>query len=320
MAIDWQALLQGATQNGAPLYNEQGNATGNNQWAAYDPTIGESNVIQDPQTGKRYVTYGANGAGGRSYVLQELDEAGNPVGEPRAVERGSAGGDFLKAAAPVAAVAAMPFAVSGLEGLFGGASGAGASGAAEGFGGAAAEVLGGSTAGYTPGIGLGGMGTGGATMGAATEPVSSSITGGSRGGLFDGLLKAGGIGSNVLPIAGGLLAAVDANRDKTQSSEVAPWSAAQPWMRDNITKGQALQAQYEANPFSPAEKTAYGNYAQLYNQVQQALPGLLAGYGANASGANNYDRMNPRRPLTGSNAFANAPQWAPGLLDFFPKG
>jgi hypothetical protein len=118
------------------MFNEQGNQEGYNQWYAKDPTLGDIDIIEDG--GQKYAVYGRQYGGNRGYYMQRLNPDGTPRGEPQWVDRPGELESFLKAAAPVAAVAAMPFAVSGLQGLFGGAASAAGAGAEV----AGADVLG----------------------------------------------------------------------------------------------------------------------------------------------------------------------------------
>ncbi len=144
-------------------------------------------------------------------------------------------------------------------------------------------------------------------------PASAATAAGTGGG-FDpsNLLSA----KNAAGLLGAVAGAAGA-KDQTQTTSRDPWAPAQPFLKGLLDQGQALQKQYTDTPFSDTQKMAYGNQAGLLNAINQAAPGLLGGMQQNASGANNYDRMNPRKQLTGSN-----PQfsWNPGLLNYFPKG
>lgn len=95
-------------------------------------------------------------------------------------------------------------------------------------------------------------------------------------------------------IIGGLLGRKNkAPTTTTQKSE--PWSAVQPWLNDNIATGQKLQAQYEAQPFSPLQQQAYANlFADNDNFRSNVVPGLLSW--ANNSMQGGYQRQNVARP------------------------
>lgn len=101
----------------------------------------------------------------------------------------------------------------------------------------------------------------------------------------------------ILSVAGGLLGAIGSKKGNsattTQKSE--PWAPVQPWLQDNIAKGQKLQAQYEAQPFSPLQQQAYGNlFSDLDNFRNNVAPGLLNWSGNAMQGG--YQRQNAARP------------------------
>jgi len=94
-------------------------------------------------------------------------------------------------------------------------------------------------------------------------------------------------------IIGGLLGSKNKAPTTTQKSE--PWSAVQPWLKDNIATGQKLQAQYEAQPFSPLQQQAYANlFADNDNFRTNVVPGLLSW--ANNAMQGGYQRQNVARP------------------------
>ena len=64
------------------------------------------------------------------------------------------------------------------------------------------------------------------------------------GSLLGGIAGAAGSGSG-----GG----------QSQTASKEPWAAAAPWLRENLRSGQALQQQYQRNPFSPLQQQAYRN-------------------------------------------------------------
>lgn len=69
----------------------------------------------------------------------------------------------------------------------------------------------------------------------------------------------------------------------------SPWSAAVPWLTNNMQSGQALQNYYSANPFSAAQQGAYNNSFGLSNAYRSALPGLLTQMSQNTG----FDPANP---------------------------
>lgn len=105
----------------------------------------------------------------------------------------------------------------------------------------------------------------------------------------------------------------------TQNQSREPWAPAQEALRGMIGWGANLAGQRQQQPFSPQQQTAYNNIGGLLNSINQGAPGLLSGFGAAASGANNFDRSNPRRQLRGGAQF-DMSNWGPGLLSFFPGG
>ena len=130
-------------------------------------------------------------------------------------------------------------------------------------------------------------------------------------------MKAGDLlssGKTIAGLAGGLFGAAS-GKDSTQTSSRDPWGPAQPFLTQLIGQGQTLATDLQAHPFSDAQKTAYGNNASLLNAINTGAPGLLAGFQANASGMNNYDRSNPRKQLTGSSFNLNG--FTPSLLSYF---
>lgn len=215
----------------------------------------------------------------------------------------------------------------GSQYLMGGDTALGGSGLeAAGAGGAGAEAAASPAAFDFSGMALGDGGygalTGGFTgvPGAGGAQIAGALTGGGSampgaGSMFGGdtLSTLGRLGMGVLGAA--------SNRDQTstnsQTNTREPWAPAQPLLQSLIGSTQKLADQYSAQPFTPAQQTAYNNLGGLLNTINSGAPGLLGGAMANASGANNYDRTNPRRQLTGSSF--DMSQFAPGLLNFFPR-
>jgi hypothetical protein len=183
------------------------------------------------------------------------------------------------------------------------------------FGGAAGEILGADMAGYTPGMGLGGGAVGGAATGGGL--TGGGLTGG--GGLLGAGSSVGGLLKDAAPILGAVAGAVD-SRDQEATSKSEPWGPAQDWIKQNIAQGQQLQQRYTDQPFSQAQQTGYGNLSGLLNFMNQNAPALMAGANANAEGKNQFDRSSKTR---GRGLLGSAPtnaNWAPGLLNYFPKG
>lgn len=108
-------------------------------------------------------------------------------------------------------------------------------------------------------------------------------------------------------LVGGLLGAALGGEDQTTSSQRDPWAPAQPLLKDFIGRTAQLNDFYQRNPFSPQQQQAYGNLFGLLNTANASAPGMLAGFNANATGANNYDRRNKTKPLQGGQAMSLGP-------------
>lgn len=76
-----------------------------------------------------------------------------------------------------------------------------------------------------------------AVAGAAASVILPQIMGGDKGG--------GGGGGQ--------------QQQQAQTSSREPWSAAVPWLTENIANGQQLQSGYKANPFSALQQQTYNN-------------------------------------------------------------
>ena len=123
-------------------------------------------------------------------------------------------------------------------------------------------------------------------------------------GVTDALGGAKGIGG----LLGSVLGAAS-SKDQEQTSSRAPWEPAQPWIKDNIAKGQQLQSHYEANPFNDVQKRGLQGLLDANAAGRQALPGLLDF--ANRLGQTNYQRSGGRNL-----AYSAPSSAAPGLLGF----
>lgn len=203
--------------------------------------------------------------------------------------------------------------------------------AAAGGGGAASAGGGGLLSGSADKAALfGDAGYGAGMSGNATSAfdtvaglTGNNNLGAAAGNAADGnwLQAAQNVGSNMdwtdLAKLGLSIYGASQSKDQTQTVNRDPWGPAQPFILDALQQGQKLNQQYQAQPFSPAQQTAYQNLGSLLNSVNAGIPGLLSGMTANASGANNFDRRNPNRPVQGAQSTYTA--WTPGLLDFFPK-
>jgi hypothetical protein len=120
-----------------------------------------------------------------------------------------------------------------------------------------------------------------------------------------------------------------------QTATKEPWSAAAPWLRQQLEQGQNLQAYYQQNPWNNLQQTAYQNtFSDIDNFRNSMAPGLMDF--ANRLMGTNYSRgggttarmpMQQTKPqamnglLSGqsggqSGPFSVAPSRSYGLLDF----
>jgi hypothetical protein len=130
----------------------------------------------------------------------------------------------------------------------------------------------------------------------------------------------------------GLLAGGDSEQSQTATKE--PWSAAAPWLRQQIEQGQNLQAYYQQNPWNNLQQTAYQNTFSDIDQFRNSIaPGLmdfanrLMGTNYSRGGTQPMGNMQQTKPqamsglLSGqsggqSGPFSVAPSRSYGLLDF----
>lgn len=60
------------------------------------------------------------------------------------------------------------------------------------------------------------------------------------------------------------------------SASKDPWGPVAPWLENNVTKGEQLQADYEAQPFNQLQMTAYQNaFGDIDNFRQNLMPSLM---------------------------------------------
>lgn len=92
-------------------------------------------------------------------------------------------------------------------------------------------------------------------MPAALVPIAGAVA----GSVVSGALNKGGGGGS------------------SQTTTNEPWSAVQPWMKENIEKGQKLQGYYEQNPFNQLQQTSYQNmFGDIENYRQNMAPSMMA--------------------------------------------
>lgn len=183
--------------------------------------------------------------------------------------------------------------------------------------------------------GAGSIGLGNAALGPSQIGASLASAGGAAGGIGGAASGAGSVASGLgslgnLGSLAGALAGAAGSGDQRQTSDTTstttgaststrdPYAPSRPFIDQQITQGQQLATQYQQQPFSAAQQTGYNNLGGLLNAINGNVGGLLSGMGAASSGANNFDRSNPRKALQGGGI--NLGGWSPGLLQFFPNG
>ena len=116
------------------------------------------------------------------------------------------------------------------------------------------------------------------------------------------------------PIAGSVVGGLmggDSQQSQTASKE--PWSAAAPWLRENLRTGQGLQNYYQQNPFNPQQQTAYQNiFGDLDAFRNQMAPGLM-GF-ANRLMGSSYQRGGSTAGANGGGLLAGGAQPTGGMM------
>ena len=149
------------------------------------------------------------------------------------------------------------------------------------------------------------LGAGAGLLSTAAPAAAAAASNGLLSGIDPTLLQLGGAA---------LGAASSQDQEQTTTTKNEPWAPAQPWIKDNIAAGQALQKQYTEQPFSPGQQTAYGNLYGLLNSYNtEMLPGLLGNANAMSQG---YDRYAPKETRGKPKFGTVGSTWAPGLLKF----
>lgn len=136
------------------------------------------------------------------------------------------------------------------------------------------------------------------------------------------------------PIAGSVVGGLMSDGGEQQTATKEPWSAAAPWLRQQLEQGQNLQAYYQQNPWNNLQQTAYQNTFSDIDQFRNSIaPGLmgfankLMGQNYSRGGAQPMGNMQQIKPqamnglLSGqsggqSGPFSVAPSRSYGLLDF----
>ena len=110
------------------------------------------------------------------------------------------------------------------------------------------------------------------------------ILGAVAGPLLNGLMGGGGSGGSQQP-----------QQQQQQTSSREPWSAAVPWLTENIAEGKQLQANYKANPFSAMQQQAYNNQFGNSDYYRSMVDSVLGQQNMQKP----FDRSNPSaRPQT----------------------
>jgi len=135
------------------------------------------------------------------------------------------------------------------------------------------------------------------------------------------------------PIAGSVVGGLMSDGEQ-QTATKEPWSAAAPWLRQQLEQGQNLQAYYQQNPWNNLQQTAYQNTFSDIDQFRNSMaPGLmdfanrLMGTNYSRGGTRPMGNMQQTKPqamgglLSGqsggqSGPFSVAPNRSYGLLDF----
>ena len=79
------------------------------------------------------------------------------------------------------------------------------------------------------------------------------------------------------PIAGSVVGGLMSDGGgEQQTATKEPWSAAAPWLRQQLEQGQNLQAYYQQNPWNNLQQTAYQNtFSDIDNFRSSMAPGLM---------------------------------------------
>ena len=99
------------------------------------------------------------------------------------------------------------------------------------------------------------------------------------------------------PVAGAVVGGLLGGQDSQATSTREPWAPAQPWLKDIINRGQAMQNYYAANPFNAQQQQSYNNTFSDLNAFRNQMAPSLMGM-ANAL-STPYQRTPPSRPGMG---------------------
>lgn len=120
------------------------------------------------------------------------------------------------------------------------------------------------------------------------------------------------------PIAGAAVGGLMSDGGEEQTATKEPWSAAAPWLRENIAQGQNLQAYYQQNPWNQQQQTSYQNtFSDIDNFRNSIAPGMMDF--ANRLMGTNYSRggatmQNKPQAMPRSGAQSSAQSGNGGML------
>ena len=116
------------------------------------------------------------------------------------------------------------------------------------------------------------------------------------------------------PVAGAVVGGLMSDGGgEQQTATKEPWSAAAPWLRQQLEQGQNLQAYYQQNPWNNLQQTAYQNTFSDVDQFRNSMaPGLMDF--ANRLMGQNYSRGGATARMPMGNMQQTKPQAMGGLL------
>ena len=126
------------------------------------------------------------------------------------------------------------------------------------------------------------------------------------------------------PIAGSVGGGLMSDGGEQQTATKEPWSAAAPWLRENIAQGQNLQAYYQQNPWNSLQQTGYQNtFSDIDNFRNSIAPGMMDF--ANRLMGTNYSRggatmQNKPQAMPRSGAQSSAQSGNGGMLSGLLSG
>lgn len=147
------------------------------------------------------------------------------------------------------------------------------------------------------------------TLGSMLNSGNTASTAVNAADVLNTGAKAANTGLNLGGVLGAAAGALS-SKDQEQTTSRDPWAPAQPMLRGLIDQLPALQQQYAQQPFNDAQKAGYNNMAGLLDLVNRNAGGLLSGFQANASGANQFRRGQPQG-LIGSSFNPSPQEWNP---------